>query len=258
MQTRATILTHLDRESPGRLTTLAARRGLSVDIRHVGQGDPVPASLASGEILVVMGGSMGVADVGDPRYPFLELEVALLKRALAARQPVLGICLGAQLLAHAAGSRVYPLTRPGPAGKGTPMREVGFAPVRYLGVGREPALLGLRPDEMVLHWHGDTFDLPADSVRLAETDACPNQAFRIGDHAFGLQFHPEVDATMARDWAREDADFVVGALGPSGPARIIAEAEQAVSRMRAPGDRLLGNILDRLAAAGERLQKSQS
>ena len=246
MEARATILTHLDRESPGRLTTLAARRGLRVDIRHVGQGDPVPTNLVPGEILIVMGGSMGVADVGDVRYPFLELEVTLLRRALAARQPLLGICLGAQLLAHAAGGRVYPLTRPGPAGKRTPAREVGFAPVRYLGVEREPALLGLRPEEMVLHWHGDTFDLPADAVRLAETDTCPNQAFRIGDHAFGLQFHPEVDASMARDWAQEDADFVIGALGPSGPARIIAEAEQAVSRMRAPGDRLLGNILEQL------------
>jgi GMP synthase-like glutamine amidotransferase len=246
METRAIILTHLDRESPGRLTTLAVRRGLSVDIRHVGQGDSVPTNLASGEILVVMGGSMGVADVGNPRFPFLAPEVALLKRALAARQPVLGICLGAQLLAHAAGSRVYPLARPGPAGARTPAREVGFAPVRYLGVEREPALLGLRPEEMVLHWHGDTFDLPAGSVRLAETDACPNQAFRIGDHAFGLQFHAEVDAAMARDWAQEDADFVVGALGPGGPARLIAEAEEAVSRMRAPGDRLLGNVLERL------------
>ena len=254
----AIVLTHLDRESPGRLAVLAARRRLAVDIRRVAQGDPVPTNVASDELLVVMGGPMGVADVGNPRYPYLEAEVALLRGALASRQPVLGICLGAQLLAHAAGSRVYPLTRPGPAGKGTPMREVGFAPVGYLGVEREPALLGLRPEEMVLHWHGDTFDLPADSVRLAETDACPNQAFRIGDHAFGLQFHAEVDANMARDWAQEDADFVVGALGPSGPARIIAEAEQAVSRMRAPGDRLLGNILDRLAAAGERLQKSQS
>jgi len=242
----AIVLTHLDRESPGRLAVLAARRRLAVDIRRVAQGDPVPTNVASDELLVVMGGPMGVADVGNPRYPYLEAEVALLRGALASRQPVLGICLGAQLLAHAAGSRVYPITRPGPAGGRAPAREVGFAPVRYLGVNREPVLLGLHQEEIVLHWHGDTFDLPVGAVRLAETDMCPNQAFRIGDHAFGLQFHAEVDAAMARRWAEEDADFVVAALGPSGPALIIAEAEEAASRMHAPGDRLLDNILVRL------------
>lgn len=242
----AIVLAHLDRESPGRLAVLAARRGLAIDIRSVADGDPVPTNLTSGELLIVMGGPMGVADVGNPRYPYLEPEVALLRGALAARQPVLGICLGAQLLAHAAGSRVYPMTRPGPAGERRPAREVGFAPVRYLGVDCEPALLGLQQEEIVLHWHGDTFDLPAGAVRLAETDVCPNQAFRIGDHAFGLQFHPEVDAAMAQRWAEEDADFVAAALGPGGPARIIAEAEGAAGRMRTPGDRLLDNILDRL------------
>jgi GMP synthase (glutamine-hydrolysing) len=247
---RATILTHIDREGPGRLMALAGRRGLAVEIRRVAQGDPVPVSLAPDELLVVMGGPMGVADLGDPRYPYLGSEVILLEGALASQQPVLGICLGAQLLAFAAGSRVFPLTRAEPAGGRTPAREVGFAPVRYLGGDCELALLGLRREEVVLHWHGDTFDLPAGSVRLAETDACSNQAFRIGDHAFGLQFHAEVDADMVRRWAKEDADFVVAALGAGGPARIIAEAEQAVSRMRTPGDRLLDNILDCLMTHG--------
>ena len=175
---RAVVFTHLDREGPGCIAALATDRGLAVDIRRVAQGDPVPTRLAPDDLLVVMGGPMGVADVGDPRCPFLAPEVALLKSALAARAPVLGICLGAQLLAHAAGSRVYPMTRPGPAGAPIRVREVGFGAVRYLGVTREPVLAGLRQEEIVLHWHGDTFDLPAGAVRLAETDACPNQAFR--------------------------------------------------------------------------------
>ncbi|HEX7599228.1 MAG TPA: gamma-glutamyl-gamma-aminobutyrate hydrolase family protein, partial [Polyangia bacterium] len=100
---RAIILTHLPRESPGRIATLAARRGLTVDIRQVDQGDPVPTRLHPDELLVVMGGFMGVGDAGDPRYPFLEKEITLLRHVLDARAPVLGICLGAQLLAHAAG-----------------------------------------------------------------------------------------------------------------------------------------------------------
>ena len=243
---RAVVLTHLAREGPGRIALLAARHGLAVDIRRLDQGDPVPTELASDEILVVMGGFMGVADIGDPRHPFLEREVALLQGLLATRAPVLGICLGAQLLAHAAGSRVYPNTQPGPTGAPIPVREVGFGKVRYLNVDRESVLLGLRQEETVLHWHGDTFALPAGATRLAESAVCANQAFRIGNHAFGLQFHVEVDAAMARCWAQEDADFVISALGPGGPARIIAAAEEATSRMHGPGDRLLSNILAQL------------
>jgi GMP synthase (glutamine-hydrolysing) len=244
---RAIILTHMPRESPGRIVTLAARRGLTIDIRQVDQGDPVPARLAPKEILIVMGGSMGVTDIGDPRYPFLAQEIALLKNLLAARAPVLGVCLGAQLLAHAAGSRVYPNTRIGPTGAPVPAREVGFGKVRFLDVDSEPVLVGLRQEETVLHWHGDTFDLPTGATHLAESEVCPNQAFRIGQHAFGLQFHVEVDAAMARNWAQEDADFVIAASGPDGPARIMAESEKAASRMHGPGDRLLSNILAQLA-----------
>jgi GMP synthase (glutamine-hydrolysing) len=108
-------------------------------------------------------------------------------------------------------------------------------------------LLGLRQVETVLHWHGDTFDLPHEATRLASSDLCLNQAYRIGDYAFGLQFHIEVDAEMAQRWAVEDAPFVEAARGPDGVAHIRAEAHEAVARMQGPGDRLLGNILTQLS-----------
>jgi GMP synthase-like glutamine amidotransferase len=134
-----------------------------------------------------------------------------------------------------------------PSGVPMPVREVGFGKVRCLNVDSEPVLVGLRQEETVLHWHGDTFDLPAGATHLAESEDCPNQAFRIGHYAFALQFHVEVDAAMARTWAQEDADFVSSALGPGGPARIMAESQDAVSRMHGPGDRLLSNILAQLS-----------
>jgi GMP synthase (glutamine-hydrolysing) len=243
---RALILTHLERETPGRVVALAEQRGITVEIRQVDLGAPVPKHLDDDQMLIVMGGPMGVADIGDIRYPFLAKEVDLLHHALERRMPILGICLGAQLLAHAAGAAVYRNMRLGADGDPRPAPEVGFGKVRFLNVEREPVLLGLRQEETVLHWHGDTFDLPREATRLASSDLCLNQAFRIGDYAFGLQFHVEVDAEMARRWALEDAPFVDAARGPGAVASIRAEAQDAAARMQGPGDRLLGNILSQL------------
>ena len=242
----AIILQHLDREGPGYIADLCEQRDLQVKVLCLDRGVAAPELIPNGDILVVMGGSMGVGDVADPRYPFLSHEVALLRRVIERKQPVLGVCLGAQLLAHAAGSPVYPNHRPDATGVLRPKREVGFGDVRLLGAAHEPALAGLPDSIPVLHWHGDTFDLPPGAVRLAETDACVNQAFRLGRHAYGLQFHVETDAALVRTWAKEDSDFACGALGPDGPATITAMCEEASRAVRATGERLLGNILDEL------------
>lgn len=244
--TRAIILQHLDREGPGYIAELLARRGIAVESLALDRGAPVPRSLPEGDLLVVMGGSMGVGDAGDPRFPFLAKEIELLRSVLAAGQPVLGICLGSQLLAAAAGSRVYPNRRPDSGGVLRPAREVGFGEVRLLGREREPALAGLADRLLVLHWHGDTFDLPTGAVRLAESDRCVNQAFRLGRRAYGLQFHIETDADLVRWWAEEDAAFAVSALGPDGPAKIIADAPTLAPAMRQTGEVLIDNILSQM------------
>jgi len=246
---QAIILQHIDREGPGHIADLCQQRGLNVNIVRLDRGASVPSSLDAGDVLVVMGGPMGVADMADPRYPFLAREVELLRRLLVDGQPVLAVCLGSQLLAHAAGSRVYQNQHQDALGVLRPKREVGFGEVRLLGSGREPALAGLPETISVLHWHGDTFDLPTAAVRLAENDVCANQAFRIGRHAFGLQFHLETDAALVRTWVDEDSDFVRGALGPAGPATIIAMCEEATQAMRLTGERLVRNILDEMIAA---------
>jgi GMP synthase (glutamine-hydrolysing) len=240
---RAIILQHLDREGPGFIADLCQQLGLGVSIVRLDRGASVPTSLETGDLLVVMGGSMGVADLADPHYPFLAREVELLQRVLAEKQPVLGVCLGAQLLAHAAGSRVYPNRRTDALGVLRPWREVGFGHVTLLGSGTEVSLVGLPETLPVLHWHGDTFDLPAGAVRLAQNDVCVNQAFRIGRHAFGLQFHVETDAALVHAWANEDSEFACSALGPDGPAAILALCEKASREMRGTGERLIANIL---------------
>lgn len=183
---------------------------------------------------------MGVGDIGDERWPFLVPEAALIARLLEREQPVLGVCLGAQLMAHALGARVYPLEVGAPPVR---HREVGWGPVAFVAHGEEAVLDGVGPSEVVLHWHGDTFDLPRGATHLASTLACPNQMFRFGRRAFGAQFHLELDAPDIEAWVTGDADFVRAANGPRGGERILAETPRFLPRARAVGDRLITNML---------------
>jgi GMP synthase (glutamine-hydrolysing) len=238
---RAVVLQHTPTEGPERVATLLAERGVAVETVAVFDGAPVPDDIAPDRLLIVMGGPMGVGDAGNAKFPFLAQEIALLRTLLARNAPVLGICLGSQLLAAAAGARVYPNMRPGTDGKPVPAREVGWGPIDLHNVG-EPALAGLPAQPLVLHWHGDTYDLPPGAVHLASTPVCRHQAFRVG-RAFGLQFHPELEREMIAVWVREDADYVRGALGPDGGARILADTDRHYVSARPIWDRLLGNII---------------
>jgi GMP synthase-like glutamine amidotransferase len=244
--TRAIVLQHTPTEGPGRVAELLAERKVALDVRHVYRGDDVPAHASAGEIVVVMGGPMGVGDVDDPRHAYLGREIALLREAIARDRPVLGICLGAQLLAAAAGARVYPNTRRVGDGSVVLAREVGWGPVDLANAGREPAFAGLRSKEMVLHWHGDTFDLPRGAVPLASTPVCRNQAFRLGWRHFALQFHCELSAEAIALWVREDAAYVREANGDDGGARILADTERYFADAQPVWDRLLRNIIGQM------------
>ncbi|MFT3700913.1 MAG: gamma-glutamyl-gamma-aminobutyrate hydrolase family protein [Agriterribacter sp.] len=130
--------------------------------------------------LVVMGGPMGVYD--HDQYPWLKDEIFFLQQCIKAGKPIIGICLGAQLIASALGAPVYPNKE----------KEIGWFPVNLTDAGkRSPLFAGLPSSLTVLHWHGDTFDLPKDAILLAENAVCKNQAFVVGEKVLGLQFHFE-------------------------------------------------------------------
>lgn len=177
--------------------------------------DPAPQLPPVGELagLVVMGGPMGADD--DAAHPGLPAERRLLAAAVDAQVPVLGVCLGMQLLARALGATVHP-------GHGT---EIGVAPVEVLGP--DPVLdpLGAHPD--VLHWHSDAVDLPAGATLLARSPVTPVQAFRAGS-ALGLQFHIEVDAGLWADWLAERAVRADLARHGVDVARLRADAHAAL------------------------------
>jgi GMP synthase (glutamine-hydrolysing) len=235
------VLQHVPMEGPARIGAIGREQGLKVVIHRLFEGAPVPRALAQGDVLVVMGGAMGVGDIGDARWPFLAAEAELLRSVLPRGQPVVGVCLGAQLMAHALGARVYPCVVGDPPVR---HREVGWGAVTFTAPpGVEPALAGISESEAVLHWHGDTFDLPRGAVRLASTLACENQMFRYGQRAFALQFHVEVEGADVARWVDEDADFVRAANGARGAARILADTERLMPRYRGVGDRLVRNLL---------------
>jgi GMP synthase-like glutamine amidotransferase len=131
--------------------------------------------------LIVMGGPMSVND--EARFPWLVPEKAMIRDAVQARKPVLGVCLGAQLIASALGASVY----------ANPCKEIGWFPVKAVAAAEEAPFPIFRfPAEVeVFHWHGETFDLPAGAVHVAASAGCPNQAFQFGPSAIGLQFHLE-------------------------------------------------------------------
>ncbi|MEQ1595190.1 MAG: glutamine amidotransferase [Casimicrobium sp.] len=180
-------LRHLAIEDLGLIEPLLIKRGWRVRYCDMGLDDLSVSDIRTADLLVVLGGPISAGD--DASYPFLAGEVRLITERLTKQLPILGICLGAQLIARALGAPVQPMSH----------KEIGYAPIKLSDSAHKSPLahIGNQP---VLHWHGDQFSMP-DGVRsLASTAACPHQAFMIGSHAMAWQFHLEVDARRIEQW----------------------------------------------------------
>lgn len=217
----ALILSHLHQEGPCSLGKTIESRGLRIRTLNSVQHDLNEIDPLRPDLLVVMGGPVGVYQADD--YPFLKQEIEILKARAAADKPVIGICLGAQLLAAALGAKVY---------KGTPGQEVGWKELTLTEAGKNSPARHFAGDKTsMFHWHGDTFDLPKGAELLASSAMYQNQIYQYGQNALGVQCHPEVQEEQLKNW------FVVFTEQVCGP-----DAEVPLAELRAQTAGHIGNL----------------
>ncbi|WP_199027115.1 glutamine amidotransferase [Ralstonia sp. ASV6] len=231
----ALALRHVPFEHLGIMQPLLEARGYTVRYADMGVQSVPADEMASADLLIVLGGPIGAYD--DKTYPFVRGEAEAIARRLAARRPLLGICLGAQLMARALGAAVKPMG----------VKEIGFAPVTLTADGLNSPLAPLADGTPVLHWHGDRYDLPPGARRLASTVTCAEQAFAIGDHALGLQFHLEANLDELEAWLIGHA----AELGAAGidPSALRAQAPVVAERLSQRAREVFTTWLDRVEAA---------
>ena len=225
------IFQHVPFEGPGLIGDMLEGRGMPHVIVKTYDDGLLPLSPAGFSAVIVMGGPMSA---NDP-LPFLEKERTFIAEALDRGLPVLGVCLGAQILASVLGGEVKPVSEP----------EVGWGEVTLTDDGlNDPLFTGLDKVLPVLHWHGEIFDLPEGAVLLASSDVCKNQAFRWGKSAYGFQFHLEAVSEMVEDWISEDGISECGMV--VDPESIRSDTVNYVPRTTLAGSLVFGRFLDLL------------
>jgi GMP synthase-like glutamine amidotransferase len=221
------VFQHVNFEGSGRIAAWALDRAHRLTTTHFYR-DKLPPDMANVDGLIIMGGPMNVHET--EKYPWLQMEKKIIKQFLATEKPILGICLGAQLLADALGSKVFPHT----------IREIGWWPVNFTADARQRFSI-LPASISVLHWHGDTYELPYGACRFAQSEGCAEQGFRLGQHVLALQFHIETGL----DECLRMVEHAGADLAERGPAIQTAEAIVEESRRHSPeAAKILYSILD--------------
>lgn len=216
------VLQHVPHERLGTFEAAFADEGCAVQPLNTYDANVRWPSLSQVQGVVVMGGPMSV--YRPKQYPWIPKELVLLQDAVRRRMPILGVCLGAQMLSAALGGRVTQ----------APQKEIGWYPLmREPDADGDPLFEAFGQTETVFQWHGDTFSLPKGAVRLASSPLCPEQAFRYHDNVYGLQFHVEVSEAMIRAWMRNPGNRTeLAALkGVIDPMAIRRQSPQHIERL---------------------------
>jgi GMP synthase-like glutamine amidotransferase len=209
---RAHILQHVPFESPGSIEPWLLAKGYETEVIHLYKSEPLPDPAIT-DLLVIMGGPMSVND--ETGFQWLVAEKQFIRDCIKAGKPILGICLGAQLIASALGASVYP----------NPEKEIGWFTVQGIPAPVKPAF-NFPSSFMAFHWHGDTFDLPPGAVHLARSEACENQAFQFGKNVIGLQFHLETTPVLLQEMVTHGRSEIIPAKFVQSETEILGVAQE--------------------------------
>jgi len=231
---RLLVFQHVPHEILGTLDPLLRASGFRIRYVNFSRQPDARPDVSDYHGLIVLGGPMN-CDQSD-RHPHLAAEIEIIQEALTHGKPVLGICLGAQLIARALGARV----------SRNPVKEIGWYDLSPTEAGKtDPLFSKLADRQMIFQWHGDTFEIPDGAVHLASSPDCRNQAFKYGDHVYALQFHLEVDEPMIRRWLHTpvNAREIENLGGEAFVARVQRETEAHIGGSVSLGNEIFGEFL---------------
>ena len=207
------VLKNIEREGPGLFLKIAKEKGFIPEIYNLSLGEKLPEAKKE-DLILIMGGPMSVREINKEKYFWLKDEIEFIKRAIENQISIIGVCLGAQLLAHTLVGKIEPLKdifnkRNKP--------ELGWYDISSIDKNSTEELsLRLKEPLKVLHWHGDRIILPCKAELLASSDRCSEQLFKVGDFIYGLQFHVETEDFMTDDWIKNEKKFIISGLGKNG------------------------------------------
>ena len=225
--TKALVLQHVAHEGLGTIYSELVSRRIRADYVRLYMGHEVPKEIDDYSCLIIMGGPMGAND--EDKYPYITDELKLIEKALTMGMPVLGICLGSQLMARAAGATVY---------QGD-TKEIGWYALSLTSEALNDPLFGTLPEELtVFQWHGDTFDVPEGATLLASSLRFPNQLLRIGKNGYAIQFHLEVMDVMVREWIDINKTELDALQEQIDPRIIIRETKAHISPLKGYGEKV--------------------
>ncbi len=243
MISRLHVLQHVAREGPDLFAVVAAEREVEVCVTRLDLEQNLPF-LKPGDGLLVLGGPMGIGDLDNPQYPWLRDEVIFIRNAINQSIPLVGICLGAQLIAYSAGGSVEPLFN---SKTNSYFSEVGWSPInchKADQVDDEIIMNYVEFPLQVLHWHSDRIILPKSATLLASSSLCKEQFFRVGSYVYGLQCHIEVEHNSFLLWVQEDKEFITKTFGKDATSVLINQENRLYKPSRKARKELITGLFE--------------